>query len=506
MGTMWRAARGVGRVANATSKAAVRAGQNITDQQSRSRRNKAARYGVLGPGNSEPVGGVGDLLDYRGVASLNELSNLTGHSYTLGNAVDPVSWARGRQRQVEIGIPHELLRRHALVIGPSGSGKTESIIVPWIHTALMEQHTVVAIDAKGDLASKIQRYIASHGSPGAQVRRWDYGNPTESKSWNWPSSLTSDQRIDSAVVAILGRDPSASGGSIDPFFYRRDAEVLRGVLRYSTALHRGGVTAATLRRDLDQTELSRHLSGNAAFPGYVELWPLVQLDPIDFQKSVMGTRVALASISSAPIEAVTSRSEIDLERTLDEPGLFLIGSPLEGGEMTDRLSSLALSIIFQRLYERLRATQPHPHVFLFIDEASQILNRVDIARAMTQLRSAGVSIVLGFQNIEQMSNENDRATIVSNAAVQVFMRGVSEATAAHIEKRLGQRLQEKVSLSTAAQHSHRMTETHSTDYVPVIRSREILQMPFGEPSALALVTDSRVTPKPILCDMKRLDL
>ena len=89
-----------------------------------------SKYGVLGPGDPSPVGGVGDYLDYRGVASLGEVANLGGHAYTLGAAVDPRSWARGRPQTRPIGVPLDILRRHALVVGPSGSGKTESIIVP----------------------------------------------------------------------------------------------------------------------------------------------------------------------------------------------------------------------------------------------------------------------------------------------------------------------------------------------------------------------------------------
>ena len=101
------------------------------------------------------------------------------------------------------------------------------------------------------------------------------------------------------------------------------------------------------------------------------------------------------------------------------------------------------------------------------------------------------------------ADENDRATIVSNAAVQVFMRGVSDATATHIESRLGQRTQSTISLSTPGQARQRMTETHGSEYVPVLRGREILQMPFGSPSALVLISEQRVTPKPILSDMHR---
>ena len=60
-----------------------------------------------------------------------------------------------------------------------------------------------------------------------------------------------------------------------------------------------------------------------------------------------------------------------------------------------------------------------------IDEAAQIADRVDIAQLMEVARSAGVGVVVALQDAAKLRDENDRSSILSNAATFAILPGAS---------------------------------------------------------------------------------
>lgn len=487
---LWKASRSLARASQRTTAGAMDAWQG-----------RAARSGVLGPGDPPPrPGTVGDFYDYRGVASGPELHALQSGEFRLGTTI-PLG---RRATAAPIGAPFEAMQRHAIVIGPAGSGKTESLVIPWMLAALEAGQTVVATDVKGDLIDRLRQYRDAVGSTRKiPIKVWDSeAAPGRSTSWNWISALTTDTRLDAAIVGLIGRQERATR----PDLWNIDYEIAKGLIRYAAAHFRRPITADDLRASLDQDEIERTLSGRTRFPGYAELWPYVSLSSGDFSKATSGIRPALAALCTTNINRVTARTQLDIDQALDSPGLIVIGARLSGGAVSEKLSALALGVFLQRLNERLSTSRHDRQVFVMVDEAGPLLNRVDFPRALTAMRSAGVSFVLGFQAAEQITDTSERATIMGNAAVTVAMKGMSEATAEFLSKRFGTRTEQAIS-DSAGLVGHERTRQVSHVQLPVIPPRELQWPPFCDHAATVSIAGVRgVTAKPIVVDLERDDL
>jgi hypothetical protein len=131
--------------------------------------------------------------------------------------------------------------------------------------ALRLGQSVVATDVKGDLLDMFLAYVHAHGALGVDVAKWDFTDPSRSPRWDWLAELADDGSLDAAVTAILGRESKQS--SADPFFYRRDATLLRGLLREAPRALRPPIRPKDLvtflsRRD----ELLRYISAAPSYP------------------------------------------------------------------------------------------------------------------------------------------------------------------------------------------------------------------------------------------------
>ena len=321
------------------------------------------------------------------------------------------------------------------MIGPAGSGKTVGLLLPWMHAALTGGWSVVALDVKGDLREDFLAYRDRYGAiPGARLRKWDFTDPRGSTSWNWLAELTDEPRIDAAITAVIGRPPEKS--SVDPYFYQRDYRTLRGLLKFVHATGPGNVTAGTLIRLLeDQPAIGAALARNPRAPGATDLVPLTGLPADDHMKVVSGVVTALSALDIPAVDAVTSRTKLDLEDALDGHHCLIVGAPLRGGQVSVTMSSLLLNQLKQRLYERFG--QRRRPVLFVIDEAAQVADRVDIAQLMEVARSAGVGVVVALQDAAKLRDENDRSSILSNAATFAMLPGASPLSVDAFSRRLG---------------------------------------------------------------------
>ncbi len=470
---------------------------------------RQARRGYLAPGDPTPSPTVGtDYLDYRGTATWTELRNLEGEAFPLEAYVD----LQRRQMRGPIGLPAPVLNRHAIVIGPAGSGKTAGLLIPWIWAGLASDWAVVAVDVKGDLREDLDAYDRSIGSPsmGIPIVKWDFMDTGESVSWEWLGELTSDARLDAAITAILGRRPEKS--SADPYFYQRDYRTLRGILSFSRALSPYVRTAGQLIRLLEADQrLVDAVAANPRAPGASDLDAVLRFPGHEYPKVISGVVTALSALDTPGVAAVTAarRNEpkFDLEAALDNLQALIISAPLRGGQVSATLSSLMLNQLAQRLYERFGKTRRR--VLLVIDEAAQVTDRVDIAQLMEVSRSAGVGVVVALQDVAKIKDENDRSSILSNAATFAILPGASPTSVKEFGQRLGQRYEQTYSVSGG---THRtawgaapLNTSYATESVPVLRDREIMQPPVGDRPAVIHVKapELQITSKPFLVDLYR---
>jgi type IV secretory pathway TraG/TraD family ATPase VirD4 len=502
----WWGYKAMGKAVSVGARQGADMGEAIGAQASLYAAGRGARRGFLAPGDpTPPPNATSDYLDYRGVAPWQDVKPLAGCQFPLGRYTN---LKKGGRPAHHVGLPAEVVARHSVIVGPAGSGKTHSLIVPWIHAALVEGWAVVALDVKGDLSEDYLRFKETSGSGplGAQLRRWDFTDPRASTPWEWTAELRDDARVDAAITALLGRRTDHSG--TDPFFYRRDYRTLRGLLLFSRATLPECRTAGDLVRLLESdAELERLVVDSPRAPGAADLLAALRQTGGEYAKVISGVVAALSPLDSPAVEAVTrsstARPSLDLGQALGDHGLLVVGAPLRGGEVSAALAGLMLNQLAQRLYERF-GSQQRP-VLLVIDEAPQIVDRVDVAQLMEVSRSAGVGVVAAMQDVAQIKDENDRSSILSNAAAFAILPGASPMSVMEFGKRLGQRFERTTGLTVSGRAMGSPTQTLGTEAVPVLRDREIMHPPFGARAAFVHIKapELRVTAKPLLVDMQR---
>lgn len=498
------------RLAWAATKGATKHGATAGVLAKRSaglRAGQAAAQGVLGPGDPAPPPGVGDFYDYRGLATDGEVAHLDMR--VLGPAGFRLGWLLDPRRgpQFELGLPFDALRRHAAVVGPAGSGKTVGLIIPWIVSALRGGHSVVALDVKGDLLDAIRGFAARGGPIGVPVGKWDYTDPAHSVRWPWLAELKTDDQIDAAVTAILGRESKQS--TADPFFYRRDWQLLRGLLRLATStLMPGKVKPSLLGRALaDRDYLVGAASAFPNAPGAADIMATIgRVDDSDYAKVASGVATAVAKLDSPAIDAV---SEPDPSRAftfdmlLSKPTLLVVVAPLRGGETARFLSTIFLNLLVRRMFAQFGKSATH--TFLVIDEAPRIVDRFDFEEVLSVARSAGVSVVLAAQDIGQFKDENERSTILTNCATYVSLSGASPMSVKFLMERLGKHRVSALDLSHSTGGGLLGTHGggHRIDVQDVLAEREIAHPPFGPHCAIAHLHGAElgITAKPLLVDM-----
>jgi type IV secretory pathway TraG/TraD family ATPase VirD4 len=493
MGGYWELARGLSRLTRGASQATARATTTAVQNRQLRRGRSAAARGVLAPGDPAPPPGSADYFDYRGVAGAREVAGLQDGAFSLGRRLDP---RRGPQEP--IGLPEQVLHRHAAVIGPSGSGKTKSILLPWTASALHGGASVVLVDVSGDLLDDLAVLRQHYGPFNARVAKWDYTDPTRSVGWNWLASLRDEDAIASVTEALIGREKP---NDPQPFFHQRDRRTLRGLLETVRATRPQATTADVIALLQDQQALARALAMVPGSAGTRRLADVVGLPVGEFGRAVSGVVNALEALDHPGALAVTSRAELDLERLFDVPTLLVVVAPLHGTRTSEVLGSLMLSQVIRVLYRRF-GQRSGTHAFLVIDEAPRLASRINFEELLSVSRRARVSVCLAAQDVTQFGDEKERTAVLSNCATYVSLPSSSEASAKHFASRLGQRQQSVLGISrSTGAATPQQNVTESLEAMPVLGPREIMDPPWGPRSAL--VHSPEVAGKPFLVDLTR---
>ena len=151
-------------------KAGQALGQAASSAASDYSAGRGARRGVLAPGYPPPPPNAGgSYYDFRGVLSLRKVPP----EYQAAESPWPVhrpGQGAAPANRAAVRCARDLCCGRA----PTGSGKTTSIIVPWIVAGLRAGWSVVAIDAKGDLAICANTERASGQRLGVPIQALDY--------------------------------------------------------------------------------------------------------------------------------------------------------------------------------------------------------------------------------------------------------------------------------------------------------------------------------------------
>ena len=483
--------------AKAGMKAGSALGRTASNAASDYSAGRGARRGILAPGDPPPPPNAGgSYYDFRGVARLGKVPpEYQAAEFPLGRYVDP---AKGPRQP--IGLPSEALQTHAAVVAPTGSGKTTSIIVPWIVAGLRAGWSVVAIDAKGDLADCVRNTVRASGPRlGVPVRVLDYTNPATSATWNWCSELDSDEAISSAVEAIAGKEcPEHTAKT----FWLRDKRVLRGLFEMVMASpRRDQVTAELLLNILrDQDKLGKNLQRYPGSPASGRLKSLLQMYPDKYAEEIADIENKLDVLTTPRLKAVTGHAGMRAADVLRAPGFVSVVAPLHHGDMASMLSGLFINQVLFRAYARYTNPGGVP-LLLVLDEAAELKNRVDFKSLLSVARAAQVAALIAVQDVTQFDDKS-RSVVFGNCGTLIYLPGTTYDSAKYLSDQLGQHPVQTASTAVgpaAKGWGNQRTQTFQTAMAPVLGTREIRDLPFGR---FAAVVHSRpMTDRPFLVDL-----
>lgn len=354
-----------------------------------------------------------------------------------------------------VRIAFEDARKGGIVlVGPTGQGKTTALLLILVQ-ALLWGHTVVLLEADGNLGLRLLKYAGAMGL-GDRCFHFDPGAPD---SWKWnPLSGDPERAVRRAVNTIL------SVSQNHPFFGGLNENVMRQMtkLTIAYAAHAGSepTLVLLLRLLTDHRFLDGLLDVAPDAAGAPEVRaPFVDRDlkvwleqeylswsPKVRGEYLLGLRNFLRSlVSSERVAEMLSPGPgergIDVRRVLGSGGLlvFRCTSDEVGEVESQTILSWAQQTIQQ---ETLSRSAPMRPVWSTIDEAHVILGNHNTATAQSysrwfvQSRKFGVVPMLGYQSFFQLP-DSLRKAIAASARNKLIFGGLHGDDAEHAQDLLG---------------------------------------------------------------------
>jgi type IV secretory pathway TraG/TraD family ATPase VirD4 len=243
------------------------------------------------------------------------------------------------------------------------------------------------------------------------------------------------------------------------------------------------------------------VQANARHPAAQRLVDLIGRGASDYLQVISGVINDLEVWEHPGLRAVTAHQQLDLGTLFDRGALLVVGAPIHGGRTSEAASGLLLSQIINRLYRRFTA-QSGRHVFIVIDEAARLTNRLRLEELLSVARRARVSIVLATQDVGQFNDGKERIAILGNCATYISLPGRSVQNAEYLLGRLGQRYQSSISLThSPGATAGGLSRSSQIAATGVLGHREVLDPPWGERAAV--LHSQPISGKPFLVDLTR---
>lgn len=336
-------------------------------------------------------------------------------------------------------VPPEERVRHTLICGPTGCGKTSALFVPNLlldvaSSAIISEATPGGIIP--DLYAKTSGYRKAHG------HEVFYFNPQDLRSHRVnpiDRVKTVSQAQDLADLII--RNTTANTHMGDQVWETAERQLLTALIMMA-AVEEGNLASVRKMLNQGQKQLIKYVASGPKDVGREECLAMFNLSSEGFLNGVMvGLMVRLSPWLNPIVQAVTETTDFDVEILKQELFSFYLAVPA-GKRQMKPVAAVVLNYLLDTILDanRDQDVQPKP-VCMMLDELTNFGYLPDLPSQLTILRHAGIPIVLGIQDLEQLKKVygfEDAKIIVSQPATRIFFRPNELTTARLVSDQLGQ--------------------------------------------------------------------
>lgn len=345
------------------------------------------------------------VLLLAGIALFSVRWHRKPHATILGRRL-VVPWP------VQLTVDERFLHLH--VLGPTGSGKSSSVLMPLLAQDLREDHALILMEPKGDLAAEAYRQ-ALHEE--RSVIWFDPLSPT-CPHYN-PLAGPEDIAAEGLAWAL---NQISEGGH--PYY----AVAARIQLLYAVRAIKNayGETAdlgsllAFLRDEAGQKRLVRDSQDEALIQYFEEQWSRRSGASREDRQGLLN-RLELLFANPAVRRVLSSPNDFTWDEVLRDRWVVLCPLSLaQLGESARALGSLLWHGLAQAAYRRNPAA-PNAPAFLYLDEFHQWISE-DLSDFLALARGYSMGLILAHQDMGQLSPALQEA-VIANARQRIILSG-----------------------------------------------------------------------------------
>ncbi len=387
-------------------------------------------------------------------------------------------------QQVRIGLDGKKHRRNlnVIVIGGSGAGKTRFYCKPNI----MQCNTsFVVTDPKGENLRDTGRLLLEKGY---EVRVLDFINMEKSHCYNPFVYLKDDNDVQKLVTNLFKATTPKNAQPQDPFWDTAASMLLLALIFYlkyeaPEEEQNFAMVMEMLRYGSVSEEEEEYISPLDSLYYDLELRVSEHIAVKYYKNYRSGAGKTLKSIQltlAARLEKFNLESLANLTRT-DELELSMLGEKKTAIFAlipdNDTSFNFLVSILYTQLFQQLFYLADHKYggslpvpVHFLMDEFANVSLPDDFEKALSVMRSRGVSVSIILQNLAQLKKlfEKEWESITGNCDSFLYLGGNEQSTHEYVSKLLGK---ETIDLNTYGKSAGR-NGNYSTNYQ--ISGRELL--------------------------------
>ena len=387
-------------------------------------------------------------------------------------------------QQVRIGLDGRKHRRNLniLVIGGSGAGKTRFYGKPNIMQA---NTSFVVTDPKGEILRDTGRLLLEKGY---EVRVLDFINMEKSHCYNPFVYLKDDNDVQKLVTNLFKATTPKNAQPQDPFWDTAASMLLLALIFYlkyeaPEEEQNFAMVMEMLRYGSVSEEEEEYISPLDSLYYDLELRVPEHIAVKYYKNYRSGAGKTLKSIQltlAARLEKFNLESLANLTRT-DELELSMLGEKKTAIFAlipdNDTSFNFLVSILYTQLFQQLFYLADHKYggslpvpVHFLMDEFANVSLPDDFEKALSVMRSRGVSVSIILQNLAQLKKlfEKEWESITGNCDSFLYLGGNEQSTHEYVSKLLGK---ETIDLNTYGKSAGR-NGNYSTNYQ--ISGRELL--------------------------------